>query len=217
MKIRHHVIYTCFYATSIALLLTSCKSLESKKVNTDTSENIASRTTATLATSFASSQASAQTLQQNLITIKPEDGAEAEKKIDELKNAIKNADDIDREVNQSLNSDVLSKAYTGEELQKKQKLVSELKSHQTYIYSKLRKQVFHNFQISSDGSTAKVDLTETWSHKIFSLESNQLLAKSPGSDVPQTNYLRKTKSGWLVYNTVFNGAPPAFKIIAKAQ
>lgn len=216
MKIRRHISYTCFYATSIALLLSSCKSLESK-ANTDTSQNIASRATTTLTTSFVSNKAHAQTPQQNLITIKPEDGAKAETAIDELKNAIKFADDIDREVNQSLNTNILSKAYTGDELQKKQKFVSELKSHQTYIYSKLRKQVFHNFQISSDGSTAKVDLTETWSHKIFSQQSNELLAKSPASDVPQTNYLQKTKNGWLIYNTVFNGAPPTFKMIAQAQ
>ncbi|BAZ09460.1 hypothetical protein NIES4071_12680 [Calothrix sp. NIES-4071] len=216
MIMKRNIFNTCFYAVSIALLLISCKNPESKKVDIDTPEKIASRATHSLSTSFLSSQDNPQTLQQNLINIKASEGIEAETKIEQLKNAIKSADDIDKEVNQSLNSDILSKAYTGDELQKKQAFINELKSHKAYVYSKLRKQIFHNFQISSDGSTAKVDLTETWSHKIFS-QSNELLAKSPASDVPQTNYLVRTKDGWLISHTFFGGKPPTFKIIASSQ
>ncbi len=208
-------VFNTFYATSIALLLISCKSFESKKVDIDTSE-IASRATNTLTASYVSNQINAQTPQQNLITIKASDGVEAESKIDELKNTIKLADDIDKEVNQSLNPNILSKVYIGDELQKKQAFINELKSDKVYVYSRLRKQVFHNFQISSDGSTARVDCTETWSHKIFS-QSNELLAKSEALDVPQTNYLLRTKNGWLISRTVFGGNPPTFKIIARSR
>jgi hypothetical protein len=216
MNIGCRVFSVYFYMTFIALLLSSC-SIKSEKANADTSsKDLASRTTSTLAASYLSSQTDAQTLQQNFVSLKPEDGLKAEVEIDKLKSAIKLADDIDREAYQSLNTDILSKAYTGSELQKKQNFVNELKSHKTYIYSRLRKQVFHNFQISPDGYTARVDLTETWSHKIFSQKSNELLAKSPALDVPQVNYLQKTENGWLITRTVFSGNAPTFKIIAKS-
>lgn len=208
--------YTCFCATSITLLLNSCKSPDAK-IQTVSSRVIANRATSAIATSFSQSQTQVQTPEPNLITIKADQGSEAEAKIDSLKNAIKLADDIDKEVHQSLNTDILSKAYTGAELQKKQAFIKELKSNKAYIYSKLRQQEFKNFEISSDGLTAKVDLIETWSHKIFSQESNELLAKSSASEVMQTNYLQKTKDGWLISNTVFNSNPPTFKVFAKSE
>lgn len=60
----------------------------------------------------------------------------------------------------NLNPNLLDRAYTGKALQLRQTLVNNLADQKVYQATTLYNQQFHDFKISSNGSIAKVEMTE---------------------------------------------------------
>lgn len=171
-------------------------------------EGVASGVAGAVATYFVSNNSQAKPPEQNLITLKADQGIDNEAKMAELKAAIELASEAEIRAEQTLNSNLLNNTHKGVALQRKQTLISNLNSNNAYMVSILHSQQFHNFQISSDGSTAKVYLTERWSSKVHQKETNTIIGYYQPDDISQTIYLQKSADRWFVFAINFQDNAP---------
>jgi hypothetical protein len=132
-----------------------------------------------------------------------------EAKTAEIKEFIKFVDDIEIQAFRNLNPNILSRAYTGQALQRLEHQINELREQNVYKASTLEGQQFHDIKISPDGTFAKAEITEKWSTEVFTTETNKLLGKYPPYDTTQIVYLEKSQNQWRVSSVEFQGESKA--------
>ncbi len=209
-RVSAYMIYFCITCT--ALFLSSCRDPKvagevGKVVVGKLAEGAAS---AAITNFFTQSKSDAKQTEQDLSSLKSNQSLAAEAKIAEIKEVINLADQTEIQALRDLNADLLDRAYVGKALQLRQNLVNDLKNQKTYQIGTLHSQQFHDFKINSEGSIAKVELTEKWSSELYSSDTNTLLGKFLPHVVPQVVYLQKDSSDWRISAVTFQGDPPEF-------
>jgi len=118
--------------------------------------------------------------------------------------AIKNGDAAEIEALQKLDASVLSRAFTGKQLILSVAAVNDLAQQRAYMASTLENQEFHQFKLTDDATKAEVQLTETWSSILYSLDYNTCMSKIPSHKVSQTAYLEQVNGVWMVNNIIYD-------------
>lgn len=201
-----------FCAIYAVLLLSGCKNPKVvREVGKEMFGKVAEGTASAVITNFfTQSKSEAKPPEQNLSSLKADQSLAAEARIAEIKEAINFANETEAQAYRSLNPNLLERVYTGKALQLRQALVNGLAEQKVYQVRTLHNQQFSDFQINSDGTIAKVEMTEKWSSEVYSNETNTLIGQFPLHDVPQVVYLQKNSSGWLISAISFKGDPPEF-------
>jgi hypothetical protein len=126
---------------------------------------------------------------------------------EELLAAIRTADNVQIRARQSLDTTILSSAYTGEALRTQIEGVKSLIDQGLYGYEQLDNQELRSVQVK--GSEADVELTETWSAVYYRSQDDQCVSQTRGEQVPQTIRLQYSKNGWMVSNFLEDLHTPA--------
>jgi hypothetical protein len=120
-----------------------------------------------------------------------------------LKMAINSANNAQSTAYASLDDSMLRTYYSGEALKTYTNDVATLKKSKIYQISTMQKQDFEYFKVNDAGTEAEVRVTETWETNVFQLSTKKCLLYYPPSPLPQTVYLKKAASGWMVDSTVY--------------
>lgn len=202
----------CIFAICTVLLLNGCKNSKiAGEVGKEVAGKLAEGAASAAVTSFfTQSKSEAKQPEQALSSLKADQSLADEVRIAEIKEAINFANETEVRTSRNLNPNLLDRAYTGKALQLRQTLVSDLADQKVYQTKTLHNQQFHDFKISSDGSIAKVEMTEKWSSELYSSDTNTLIGQFPLHDIPQVIYLQKDSNGWRISAIVFQGDPPEF-------
>jgi hypothetical protein len=209
-----HISHLCVILT--ALLLSSCPNPKvnpkvAREIGTEIASGVAGGAASAVVTNFfTQSKSKAKPSEQSLISLKPDQSLATEARIAEIKEAVKFVNETEAQAYRNLNSNLLERAYVGEALQLRQALVNGLKEQKVYQIATLHNQQFNDFQISSDGTTAKVEMTEKWSNELYSIDTNTLIGQFPLYEAPQVAYLQKDSNGWRISAISFKSDPPKF-------
>lgn len=196
----------CLFAIYTVLLLNGCKN---SKIAGEVAGKLAEGAASAAVTSFfTQSKSEAKQPEQGLSSLKADQSLAAEARIAEIKEAINLANEIEAQAYRNLNPNSLASIYVGKALQLRQTLVNTLATEKVYQVETLHDQQFHDFKVSSDSSIAKVEMTEKWSSKLYSSDTNTLVGQFPLHNVPQVVYLQKDSNGWRISAIVFQGDSP---------
>ncbi|RYZ29344.1 MAG: FHA domain-containing protein [Chitinophagaceae bacterium] len=121
-----------------------------------------------------------------------------------LISAIKYGDATEIEALQKLDASILSRAFTGKQLIMSVAAVNDLMQQRGYLVSTLENQEFHQFKITDEGQKAEVQLSETWSSVLYSLDYNTCVSRIPSHKVSQTAYLEQVNNTWMVNNIIYD-------------
>lgn len=121
----------------------------------------------------------------------------------ELKMAINSANNAQSTAYASLDNSILRTYYSGEALKTYTNDVAVLKKSKIYQISTMQKQDFEYFKVNNTGTEAEVRVTETWETSVYKLGTQNCLFYYPPTALPQTVYLKKSSSGWLIDSTVY--------------
>ncbi len=208
----------CLFAIYTVLLLSSCKNSKiAGEVGKEVAGKLAEGAASAAVTSFfTQSKSEAKQPEQDLSSLKADQSLAAEERVAEIKEAINLANEIEAQAYRNLSPNSLANIYTGKALQLRQTLVNTLAAEKVYQVETLHNQQFHDFKVSSDSSIAKVEMTERWSSRLYSSDTNTLVGQFLLHDVPQVVYLQKDSNGWRISAIVFQDDSPEF-IPAQSQ
>ena len=119
-----------------------------------------------------------------------------------LKDAIRLADEAEVQAMSTLDPTPLYQTYAGEALQSELKKVQDLKAKNLVVAAHLDSQEIQAFKVSTDGSRAAVQITETWTTQVYSIADKKMVENTPSKREPQVISLVRGKNGWLVYSDV---------------
>jgi hypothetical protein len=92
----------------------------------------------------------------------------------------------------------LNKIFSGEALKIETTIIDNLKKNNQYYVSVRHNIRYEEINISSDGTQTEAYVVPTWEIKLYSSATKQCVAYIPPTELPQTIYLEKTSSGWII-------------------
>lgn len=98
----------------------------------------------------------------------------------------------------------LSKVFSGEALKTETTIIDNLKKNNQYYLSARHDIRYDEINISSDVTQANAYVVPTWEMKLYSSTTKQCVAYIPPTEMPQTIYLEKTSSGWIITAIAFD-------------
>lgn len=116
----------------------------------------------------------------------------------ELMMAIKSADNAEINAYATYDTATLKNYYAGEALKAGLANIEELKRLKIYHLSNLENQEYEYFKVNDAENEAEVRLTETWTTTVMQTPSGKCLEMYKSRKIPQTIYLKKTSTGWMV-------------------
>lgn len=122
----------------------------------------------------------------------------------ELKMAINSANNAQSTAYASLDASLLNRYYSGEALKSYTTDVENLKKGKIFQISTMQDQQFQAFKVNDAGNEAEVKVTETWETNVFQVATRKCLLYYSPTRIPQTVYLKKAQSGWVVDATVYD-------------
>ena len=112
--------------------------------------------------------------------------------------AVRRADEAESRSFRSLDPVPLAACYSGDALTRELGELTSLRREGVYADSRLLDLRVGPVLLSPDGSEAQVEVSETWSLAVYSVQTQQLIRQNPSHVVPQSVHLRRTPSGWTV-------------------
>lgn len=128
----------------------------------------------------------------------------ADKYKPELTMAINSANNAQTNAYATYDTTQLRNYYSGEALKSFTAEVENLKRGKIYQLSTLDDQQFEYFKVNDAGNEAEVRVVETWSSTVLQTPSKRCLAVYSAAKTPQTVYLKRSQTGWLVDATVYD-------------
>jgi hypothetical protein len=125
-----------------------------------------------------------------------------------LKAAILLGDNAEIQAQRTLDPGSLYTIFTGEALKAELASIQNLTREGVYLVAELEDQDFQSFKVSADGRRAEVQLVETWSVIAYAVANQACGARFPSHQAPQTVFLERGTSGWLIYAIEQDSKPP---------
>ena len=125
-----------------------------------------------------------------------------------LEAAIRHADTAEIQAQRELDERYLYPLYTGKALQDELAEIQDLRKSKIVGVMHLDGQVFDSFSVDPEGLRAAVHLVETWSGAYYSTESEKCLSRLPRHRTPQTIFLQRTATAWMIDSITFYVASP---------
>jgi hypothetical protein len=122
--------------------------------------------------------------------------------------AMQRANEAEIEALHHLDPSGLEFAFGGDALQNELQAVQQLDAAGVHAVNTLHGQRIHSISLSSDGSTARVEATETWSGEYHRNDDDQCAARQPAHEAPQTVTLVRGPGGWIVVDIQHTGSTP---------
>ena len=135
-------------------------------------------------------------------TTVPISNIEAEKA--SVMNAINLVGTIESQALFDLDTEPLSKVFSGEALKTETIAIDNLKKNNFYQLSVRHDIRFEEIIIADDGLHAEAYVIPTWESRVYSSDTKQCVGYIPPMEVPQRLYLEKTASGWIIYVIAFD-------------
>lgn len=107
-----------------------------------------------------------------------------------------------------LDPNVLTRAFTGEQLRQAVTTIQQLTEARKMVVSELENQAFLDFKLSDDGAKAEVNVNETWNSIYYSADTGECEGRIPSHSAPQTVYLELVNGVWMIYNIVHHSTDP---------
>jgi hypothetical protein len=98
--------------------------------------------------------------------------------------------------------------YTGEALREQLQNLKALADNGVHLIVSLHDLRYSSFVVRPDGSLARVRMSLTVSGVLRWVATGECAGQIPRHQVPQTVFLRRTSSGWIIYDVDFDRASP---------
>jgi hypothetical protein len=124
-----------------------------------------------------------------------------------LISAVRYADEVEISAGQTLNTDILTNAFTGEALRNERLNIENLKQNNQLQYSTLNSQQFLYFKTQSGWPPCRSETSGELENLFLFLAYKRVPGVLPDHDAPQTIFLVKAANGWIVETIVFDDTP----------
>jgi hypothetical protein len=123
-----------------------------------------------------------------------------------LEAAIQAGDMAEIQASRQVDEHYLYPVYAGKKLQEEVAAVEELRHANWFAVYELEGQGFDSFSVDPEGTRAAVRLVETWSGTYDSTVNQKCVARLPRHRIPQTIFLERTATGWMIDSIAFHTA-----------